>query len=1070
MSYRVDLWGVMCLYPYNSISWKLSGVPLTAQEFQSRFLRLIALTWILPPAVGFTFLLYIEFFTFEQLFPMMTTPLMSIFVVGSLLFAIVYFNRYIRPLKLYLSASENHQALIVIRALRYFPLHYWIMFLVYIMVAPAATILSLEMATDYIALPIDWFRIHLVALIVSIIVGLPIFISIYDLFGRVFGQIQLQHPIITIKTKVFLIGALIPLLIDTMLVQYYWTRTGFFSAETFVIWLLLECLAVAGALLFVRSFSQSLAPLNTLIDASLNSLDSKIQPASTDELGIFANQLGKLLDEQQLNQQRLAFSNELFKSFHSHEDLARLLRTVVARTCQELEGDMCFLSLYDQHKDKLVCVVHTDAEYNPEGYFQVGLDEVSIQADVFRSAQAQIINDASNDARCHKRKAYNIRSSAAVPLFYGEQVIGVLQIASIQQTHHYSDYEIEMLQACADEAAVIQVFFENLKQRRKIESAINQIMLGVSTATGGDFFDAITAHMSDILQADSCGIALPVPDNTEIVETLAFFLDGEILSKKRYQLKGTPCETIIGQQVHTYSSNLQSTFPDDACLIEYSFESYVGIPLFDSQNKPLGLMFSMFRKPVENVEFNESVMRIFAARTAAEIERSKTEERIKHMAYYDSLTQLPNRAYLLDRLLQAIAHAKRQHSRLAVIMLDLDHFKKVNDSLGHPVGDGLLIEVAKRIKHCVRQEDTVARLGGDEFVILQSNFGSRKSVINHVGRVVKQLHETLKDHYTVTEHTLMVTCSCGIAIYPDDGDSAEQLIKHADTALYKSKASGRDNSLFFSTEMNDAAVERMQMESDIYHAIENQEFEVVYQPKVSVSDNRIVGAEALLRWHHPERGDISPERFIPVADETGQIIKLGEYVFHQSCALASELWCSVSDYCGEINGLSVNVSPRQFHQDDFIEKIQQTLEQHQTSACCIELEVTENILIEDTQKVGVKLQSLKDTGLKISIDDFGTGYASLRYLQRLPIDMIKIDRSFITYITDNSNDLAIVKTIMTMAHNLGMKVIAEGVENAEQLQLLQQLDCPFYQGYYFSKPLSKEAFVSLIQQQRDSAA
>ena len=601
---------------------------MTAQEFQVRFLRLIVLTWTLPPMVGFTFLLYIEFFTFEQLFPMMSTPLMSIFVVGSLLFAIVYFNRYIRPLKLYLSASENHQPLIIIRALRYFPLHYWMMFLAYIMVAPAATILSLEMATDYIAQPVDWFRIHLVALIVSIIVGLPIFISIYDLLGRAFGQIQLQHPIITIKTKVFLIGALIPLLIDTMLVQYYWTRTGFFTAETFVIWLLLECLAVAGALLFVRSFSQSLAPLNTLIDASLNSLDSKIQPASTDELGIFATQLGKLMDEQQLNQQRLAFSNELFKSFHSYEDLARLLQTVVDRTCQVLEGDKCFLSLYDQQKDKLVCVVHTDAEYNPDGHFQIGLDENSIHADVFRSAQAQIINDVPNDARSHKRlkKVFNVRSSAAVPLFDGEQVIGVLQIASIQQVHHYSDYEIKILQAFADEAAVIQVFFEDLKQHRKIESAITRIMRGVSAATGVDFFDAIATHMSDILQADCCGIVTMLSGSAEVFETVTFFQDGKSLPEMQYQIKGTPCETIIGQQVHTYQSNLQSTFPDDAYLVEYGFESYVGIPLFDSQNKPLGLMFSMFRRPIENVEFNESVMCIFAARTAAEIERKLKEE------------------------------------------------------------------------------------------------------------------------------------------------------------------------------------------------------------------------------------------------------------------------------------------------------------------------------------------------------------------------------------------------------------------------------------------------------------
>jgi len=331
--------------------------------------------------------------------------------------------------------------------------------------------------------------------------------------------------------------------------------------------------------------------------------------------------------------------------------------------------------------------------------------------------------------------------------------------------------------------------------------------------------------------------------------------------------------------------------------------------------------------------------------------------------------------------------------------------------------------------------------------------------------MAKQLHISLKQHYSVTEHMLMVTCSCGIAIYPDDGDCVEQLIKHADTALYKAKASGRDNYQFFSSEMNIAAVERMKMESDIYRAIENDEFEVVYQPKITVDSNQIIGAEALLRWHHPEQGDIPPHRFIPVADETGQILQLGEFVQQQACALTSELWGG-SSCCNEKDSLSVNVSPRQFQQDDFIEKFQQILQQEKATACCIEVEVTENILIEDTQKVSEKLQQLKDMGVKISIDDFGTGYASLRYLQQLPIDMIKIDRSFISNITDSANDYAIVKTIMSMATNLGIEVIAEGVETEAQLALLQQLGCPYYQGYYFSKPVTRQVFVEMVLQQR----
>ncbi len=1036
---------------------------MTEKKFQAHFLRLIAFTWLLPPMVGFSFLLYLEVFTFEQISSMMSTPLKPIFLISGLLFALIYFKHYSKSLSAYLASPDTSHKQTTEKALKQFPIHYWCAFIGYISLAPAAAIISLEIATDYTALPADWFRVHLVALIVSITVGLPIFISIYDLFGSAFGKINLAHPILTIKTKVFLIGALIPLLIDTMLVQYYWTRTGYFTIETFIIWVLLECLAVAGALLFVKSFNQSLSPLMGLIDKPLETFETKIQSVSTDELGIFSNQLDKILNEQQLTQKRLSFSNELLKTSHSHEGLARLLETIVNRTCKALDGDICFLSLYDAQKNKLVCVAHSLGGYKAEGHFQISLNETSIHVDVFQSSMPQVIDNVATSTRSHAtiKKAFNIRSAAAVPLSYNEETIGVLQIASTQHEHHFTELEIEVLHAFAQEAAIIQSFFEDLKQRRKAETAITQIMQAVSTATGVDFFKAITVQMADILQADSCGVVSIIPNNKDSVETLSYYLDGEIINNLQYSLKNTPCESILGQQAHTYPCNIQALFPNDFHLSKTGMQSYVGIPLFNSQKKPLGLLFATFRNDIENIAFNESILHIFAARTAAEIERTQTEEHIKHMAYYDGLTQLPNREFLLDRLQQSIENAKRHNTKLAVMMMDLDNFKKINDSLGHPIGDGLLKEVAARLQNQIRKEDTVARLGGDEFIILQSGFETRESTISHINRIAKQLHSSLKEHYHVAEHTLMISTSCGIAIYPDDGISAEQLIKHADTALYKAKGNGRDNYQFFSSEMNIAAIERLEMESAIHVGIKEQQFEVAYQPKVSINDNHIIGAEILLRWNHPVLGLIPPERFIPIADETGQIIELGEYVFEQACKEISRIR-NTMDVCKSEFSLSVNVSPRQFQHHDFIDKIKSTLGQHKTKATCIELEVTENILIEDTTKVSNKLQTLKDLGLKISIDDFGTGYASFRYLQQLPIDMIKIDRSFITHINSNSNDLAIVKTIMTMAENLNIRIIAEGVETLEHLNILKQLGCKYYQGYYFSKPIDQQAFEEML--------
>jgi len=1041
---------------------------LTAQHFQTQFLRLIALTWLLPPMVGFSFLLYIEVFSLQQVFSMMMTPLKPLFLIGSVLLALGYFRYYSKLLSAYLNRQDIVHHKITESAIKHFPMHYWLAFVGYISLAPAAAIISLETVTDYVALPVDWFRIHLVALIVSIIVGLPVFISIYDLFGRAFGPMQFQRPIFTIKTKVFLIGALIPLLIDTMLVQYYWTRTGFFSAETFVIWLLLEALAVAGALLFVYSFNQSLSPLKSLIDTPLSKQNSEIKSESTDELGIFSNKLSRLLQAQKLHQERLTFSNELLKSSHSSDSLAKLLETIVNRTCHTIYGDICFLSLFDSQKNKLVCVAHSSSGYKEEGHFEIGLDEKSIHVDVYKSSKSRVINNVQMDKQCHAKlkKFYGMKSSAAVPLVVDEKNIGVLQIVSTKKLHQYSEHEIKVLEAFAHEAAIIQTFFEGLKHRQKAETAITKIMEAVSTATGVDFFTAITVQMAEILKADSCGVVTVLPNDKKAVKMLAYFHNNEMISNVKYLLSGTPCETIIGKQAKTYPKDLKNSFPDDARISEFNMESYVGIPLFDSHKKPLGLLFAMFETQIEDVEFNETVMHIFAARTAAEIERVQTEGRIRHMAYYDGLTGLPNREFLLDRLQQAIVRAQRHNEHLAVMMLDLDHFKKINDSLGHPVGDGLLVDVAKRLQECIRKEDTVSRLGGDEFVILLAGFETRESAVNHVNRIAKLFHDKLKGHYQIAEHTLMISTSCGISIYPNDGETSELLIKHADIALYKAKENGRDNYQFFSSEMNVAAMERLEMEAAIHHGIKLKQFEAVYQPKISIDGSCIVGAEILLRWNHPDLGFVSPERFISVADETGQIIELGDFVFQQACKQTSKLWCD-SKRCNEVYSLSINVSPRQFHQDDFIEKIQAALKKYNTNPNCIELEVTENILIEDTGKVSKKLDLLKSMGIKISIDDFGTGYASLRYLQKLPIDMIKIDRSFIRHINNKPNDLAIVKTILTMAENLNLKVIAEGVETQEQLNILQELGCEFYQGYLFSEPISYDKFVKMVIEQRN---
>ena len=1037
-----------------------------AQTFRRRFLSLIAMTWALPPVFGFAFLGYIEIFTPAQIIGIVTAPLMIVFVIGTLVFCLRYFERYIRPLTRALDGHEPVESDWLERRLKGFALRFWLIFLGYLLLAPAITILSAEWHTDFVAQPVDWFRIHLVALIVSIIVGLPIFFTIFDHFGRHFGHIALQRPVLTVRTRVFLIGALSPLLIDTMLVQYYWTRTGFFTHETFIIWLLLEVLAIAGALLFMRSFSQALAPLQTM----LVNPDARTPAASTEELGIFARRLDQLLDEQYLHRERLTFSNHLLRESRTLEGLGELLETIIERTRQALGCDMCFLSLYDPRNRELVGVIHTGAPYRPEGHYRIGLDETALSTHIFRTGQACSASDIRQTSEASPRmvERFGIRASAGVPLMAGDRTIGVLHAAHLHGPHVYTRRELRILDAFAQEAALAHAFFEDQRLRRDAETAIRQITEAIASAIGNEFFPVLARAMADILAANAVAIGVLADDDASTVETLAFYLDGELIPDVRYPLAGTPCAGVVEAQQRRIVENVQQLFPENEELSALDLHSYIGIPLFDSQDRLQGILFAMFRDVPANADFTTSVMEIFAARAAAEIERLRVEERIKHLAYHDSLTGLPNRELFMDRLATALAHARRSGASMAIILMDLDHFKDINDSLGHPLGDRLLQEVADRLRGAVRHEDTVARLGGDEFIVLLNDIGAPNEAMGNASRVVEKLRRHLAPGYTLDGHSLMVTTSLGIAIHPDDGDTAEQLIKHADTALYQAKGAGRNTYRFFSPAMNAAAVERLRMETELRAAIEKAQFELLFQPKVAIADGRLLGAEVLLRWPHPAQGYIPPDRFIPVAEETGLIVPLGEWVIEQACRYTTELWCQ-HGCCGSTPSLSINVSPRQFAQPDFVERLQGILTEHATKPGCIELEITENLLIQDIADIERKLDALKEMGVNISIDDFGTGYSSLRYLQRLPIDTIKIDQTFVHNIAHNRNDAVIVETIIAMARHLGLHTIAEGVETRDQLAILASRGCNAYQGYIYSPPMPIAAFRELLRDSLDTA-
>jgi len=439
-------------------------------------------------------------------------------------------------------------------------------------------------------------------------------------------------------------------------------------------------------------------------------------------------------------------------------------------------------------------------------------------------------------------------------------------------------------------------------------------------------------------------------------------------------------------------------------------------------------------------------------------DRKLSEERVQYLAYYDALTGLPNRILLRDRLAKALATAGRQNHKVALLFLDLDRFKDINDSLGHSVGDLLLQEVAARLKKWGREQDTIARLGGDEFLILLTHVRD----VPDAAVAAERLMDVVNAGFVIQGHSLHVGCSLGISIFPEHGEDAETLIKNADAAMYRAKDSGRDNFRLFAADMNVQVVERLTLENGLRLALEKEELSVVYQPQMNIATGRITGLEALLRWRHPELGPVPPDRFIRIAENSGLIVPIGEWVLRTACAQA-RIW--------QLDGLpavtvAVNVSAVQFRQDGFCELVRRVLRDTGLSPQYLELELTESLLLANAELMLSVVQELKTMGLNLAIDDFGTGYSSFSYLRQFRVSKFKIDRSFIRDVATNADDAAITAAIISMAKSLRLKVIAEGVEDEAQMSFLREHQCDEIQGYYFSKPLAVDKVAETLRGDR----
>jgi len=452
------------------------------------------------------------------------------------------------------------------------------------------------------------------------------------------------------------------------------------------------------------------------------------------------------------------------------------------------------------------------------------------------------------------------------------------------------------------------------------------------------------------------------------------------------------------------------------------------------------------------------------------IERKRTEDDIYRMAYYDPLTGLPNRMLFQDRLKQALQEAERDSNIVAVMFLDVDNFKRINDTFGHGVGDNLLKEIASRLSDFVRKNDSVARqqtnnlfarLGGDEFTVLLSEI----KVVEDASRVVQRINDAMSQPFLLGAQEVFVTVSTGIAIYPDDGKDSDSLIKNADSAMYYAKEHGRNNYQYYMQSMNARALERLMLENDLRRALEKDELVLYYQPQVDIVNGQVVGVEALIRWEHTEKGLVPPLDFIPIAEENGLINPIGEWVLKTACK-QSRKWQEAGIHAIP---MSVNIASQQFQQRNFIEIISNAINDSGISPKDLMLEITESTLMENTDAVSAKLHEVTSMGVQLSIDDFGTGYSSLSYLKRFPIHAIQIDYSFVKALNTNPDDAAIVEAIISMARSLRLDVIAEGVETEEQLEFLREQGCGVVQGYLFSHPLPADDIQNFLKYEEDGS-
>jgi diguanylate cyclase (GGDEF)-like protein/PAS domain S-box-containing protein len=639
----------------------------------------------------------------------------------------------------------------------------------------------------------------------------------------------------------------------------------------------------------------------------------------------------------------------------------------------------------------------------------------------------KVFNNFLEDANAYWYKAavkFNFNSVGAFPISRGGKIYGCIAVYS-SELNFFSSEHIGLMSGLADD---ITFALDNLD--REQQQRIAAIKL---------------EQAATVFEYSKEGIMVTDVDN-KIVSVNRSFIE----------ITGYSAEEIVGQDPKILSSGLQPPeFYDSMWAVIAETGSWQG-EVWDRRKNGEVYPEALTIIRVKNVE--GAIINHLAIFSDIS-ERKIAQERIQQLAHYDVLTGLPNRVLFSDRLEQAIISAQRNHTNIALLFLDIDRFKQINDTLGHGVGDRLLQNVGQRLLGCVREQDTVSRQGGDEFIVVLSDAGSAGAEL-----VAQKILQSIIQPYVIEQHDLRITASIGIAVYPDHAQDSESLIKYADVAMYQAKESGRNCYLSFHPAMNESSYERLKLENALRGALERNELRVYYQAQVNLQDGRVIGCEALVRWQHPELGMIYPDKFIPLAEETGLIVSINHWVLEQAIQQC-RIW---RDAGFKALTMSVNLSALQFRQHNLLQQIKDLLDKYDLPPGVLDLELTEGILMQGVERTLATLHELSAMGVILSLDDFGTGYSSLSYLKRFPIQQLKIDQSFVRDVITDASDATMVRTIILMAHSLKLDVIAEGVETQEQAEFLMQSGCERAQGYHFRRPVTAEEFGLLLQTNSES--